>query len=246
MKSLNGKNCIVTGAASGIGRETALVFLDAGAKVIAIDRDAEMLAELFDGHPGLTAVHLDVTNPEAIATFATSLEQVDVLFNCAGIVATGSAETCTKEDWDQSLSVNMTAIYLLTQCVLPMMRKSGGGTIINMASVISSLGGAADRFAYGATKAGVIGMTKSVARDYAAFNIRSNAICPSAVETPSMAARIDAMEDPAAARAMFSARQPLGRMATPREVAQLACYLASDAASFITGNAILIDGGATL
>ena len=246
MKRLNNKVCIITGAAAGIGRETALAFTEAGAHVIAVDRDEEGLASLTSEASGLESVVLDVTNAEAVDDFFAGLGALDSLFNCAGVVAVGSLDSCSDEDWERSISLNMTSIFRMSRAAIRPMLEAGAGSIINMASVISSIGGVNDRFAYGATKAAVIGMTKSIAKDYAPRGIRCNAICPSAVETPSMTARINAMEAPDAARAMFAERQPVGRMATPREIADLAVYLASDESQFMTGSAIVIDGGAKL
>lgn len=246
MARLEGKTCLVTGAASGIGRETAGVFAREGANVIAVDIDGEGLAGLAQDQGGVTTVVADVCQGDDIQRLVDGVEGIDVLFNCAGRVAVGTILECAEADWQASLDLNVTAIYRLTRAVLPQMVEQGSGSIINMASVISSIGGVPDRFAYGATKAAVIGMTKSIAKDFAGAGIRCNAICPSAIETPSMTARIEAMDDPDAARAMFSVRQPVGRMGTPREVADLATYLASDESRFMTGGAIVLDGGAKL
>jgi NAD(P)-dependent dehydrogenase (short-subunit alcohol dehydrogenase family) len=246
MNRLKDKHCIVTGAASGIGRETAMVFAAQGADVSAIDVDAAGLATLLECTDGVTATTLDVTDAAGVEAYVSRIASADVLFNCAGMVAVGSLETCSQDDWQRSIALNMTSIFVLSRAVIPLMLAQRAGSIINMASVISSLGGAPDRFAYGATKAAVIGMTKSIAKDYAHHGIRCNAICPSAVETSSMTARIDAMNDPAAQRQMFSQRQPVGRMAIPREIADFAVYLASDESRFMTGSALQIDGGAKL
>jgi NAD(P)-dependent dehydrogenase (short-subunit alcohol dehydrogenase family) len=246
MNRLKDKHCIVTGAASGIGRETAMVFAAQGADVSAIDVDAAGLATLLECTDGVTATTLDVTDAAGVEAYVSRIASADVLFNCAGMVAVGSLETCSQDDWQRSIALNMTSIFVLSRAVIPLMLAQRAGSIINMASVISSLGGAPDRFAYGATKAAVIGMTKSIAKDYAHHGIRCNAICPSAVETSSMTARIDAMSDPAAHRQMFSQRQPVGRMAIPREIADFAVYLASDESRFMTGSALQIDGGAKL
>src|SRR5690625_3612656 len=246
MYRLKGKVCIVSGAAAGIGRETAVAFAREGARVQAVDRDAEGLAALASAESGIEAVPLDVTDAEAVRRFHESLDQLDVQVNCAGMVAVGELASCPRADWDRSVTLNMTSVFLMMQSAVKLMLDQGSGSIINIASVISSIGGAPSRFAYGATKAGVIGMTKSVALDYASRGIRCNAICPSAVETPSMTARIEAMKNPQEARAMFSQRQPVGRMAAPREIAELAIYLAGDASAFMTGAAVVMDGGATL
>ncbi len=246
MTRLNGKVCVVTGAGAGIGKETAVAYLREGATVYALDRDPAALEQLASEQPELRTAQLDVTDVEAVEAFHARLDRLDVQLNCAGIVPVGNIEACNLEDWNRSVSVNATSIFLMMRSAIKLMVPQKSGSIINIASVISSIGGAPDRFAYGATKAAVIGMTKSVARDYAAHNIRCNAICPSGVETPSMTARIEAMEDPAAARAAFSSRQPLGRMGTPAEIAELAVYLASDLSGFMTGGAVVIDGGAKL
>ena len=246
MARLNGKVCLVTGAASGIGRETAGIFAQEGATVVAVDIDGAGLEALAHEQATIATKVVDVRQNQGIQDLINGLERIDVLFNCAGRVAVGTILECAEADWQASLDLNVTAIYRLTRAVVPRMVEQQSGSIINMASVISSIGGVPDRFAYGATKAAVIGMTKSIAKDFAGDGIRCNAICPSAIETPSMTARIEAMADPDAARAMFSVRQPVGRMGTPREVADLATYLASDESRFMTGGAIVLDGGAKL
>ncbi|MEM6462578.1 MAG: SDR family oxidoreductase [Pseudomonadota bacterium] len=246
MKRLQSKTCIVTGAGAGIGYTTAIAYAQEGARVTALDRDEAALARLSSNCPQIETRVIDVTNAAAVRDFFAQTDRIDVLFNCAGIVAVGSLVDCSDDDWARSLDINVTALFYTCRGALPQMSAAGGGSIINMASVISSIGGAPDRFAYGASKAAVIGMTKSIARDFAAQGIRCNAICPSAVETPSMIARIEAMDDPEAARAAFAARQPVGRMAMTEEIAELAVYLASDQSSFMTGSAVVIDGGAKL
>lgn len=246
MKTLEGKTCVVTGAAAGIGFETARAFAAEGAEVIALDRDSEGLMRLAEASAAVQPKVLDIADATAVRAFFAERAKVDVLFNCAGKVAVGDLATCSEDDWQTTLDLNVTAIFRLCQEALPLMLSAGGGSIINMASVISSLGAAPERFAYGASKAAVIGMTKSIALDFADRGIRCNAICPSAVETPSMTTRIEAMEDPSAARTAFSSRQPVGRMGTPAEIAALAVYLAGDGARYTTGSAIVIDGGASL
>jgi 2-keto-3-deoxy-L-fuconate dehydrogenase len=243
MGRLAGKSCVVTGAASGIGRASAVLFAKEGASVNAIDVDEERLASL-KTEPGTIETHtLDVLDRDKVVAFSARIGPIDVLLNCAGKVSTGTVLDCSFDEWQSSLALNVSSIFYLTQAFVPGMIAKGGGSIINMASVISSLGAAPDRFAYGATKAAVIGMTKSVARDFAGKGVRCNAICPSAVDTPSMRARIDMMEDPEAAYELFSKRQPVGRMARPDEIAEMALYLASDASGFVTGSAMVIDGG---
>lgn len=243
---LQNKTCIVTGAGAGIGFATAGAFATEGATVIALDRDQAGLLALAGEHPTIETHVLDVTDTEAVASFFASQGKLDVLFNCAGMVTTGDLLSCTTSDWTRTIDLNVTSIYAMCRAAVPLMLSGNGGSIINMGSVISSIGAAPDRFAYGASKAAVIGMTKSIALDYAAQNIRCNAICPSAVETPSMALRIEAMDDPVAARKGFESRQPIGRMATPDEIAEMATYLASDLSGCVTGSAITMDGGAKL
>ena len=245
MARLEDKTCIVTGAAAGIGFATAGIFAREGANVVAVDVDGAGLAALADV-PRITSHVVDVTEAADIERLVNSQARIDVLFNCAGRVPVGTILACEEADWQASFDLNVTSIYRLTRAVLPKMLKQRSGSIINMASVISSIGGVPDRFAYGATKAAVIGMTKSIAKDFASDGIRCNAICPSSIETPSMSARIAAMDDPDDARAMFSVRQPVGRMGTPQEVADLATYLASDESRFMTGGAVVLDGGAKL
>ena len=244
MNRLANKTCIITGAAAGIGWATACMFAREGASVIALDVNAQGLADLARKLPAVTTHTVDVTKAEQIDAFVAPLTQVDALFNCAGRVAVGTILECTIEDWQRSFDLNVTAMFALSKAVLAkMLVQRNGGSIINMASVISSIGGAPERFAYGASKAAVIGITKSIAKDFADHEIRCNAICPSAVETPSMSARIDQMADPATARTMFSERQPVGRMGTADEIAYLATYLASDESRFVTGTTVIIDGG---
>jgi 2-keto-3-deoxy-L-fuconate dehydrogenase len=243
---LENKICVISGAASGIGRETASAFAREGAKVHALDLDAAGLASLEGLFPQIRGCRLDVTDADAVQAFHAGLDGLDVQVNCAGMVAVGDLKSCARADWDRAINVNMTSIFLMMKSAVELMLPQESGSIINIASVISSIGAAPDRFAYGATKAAVIGMTKSVALDYACRGIRCNAICPSAVETPSMTARINALEDSAEARRLFNSRQPIGRMGTPAEIAELAIYLASDSSASMTGGAVVIDGGAKL
>lgn len=246
MLRLQDKTCIVTGAGAGIGYATAIAYSNEGAQVVALDRDETGLQQLTKAYPAIEAQIVDVTDLTAVQSFFSDLEKIDVLFNCAGMVAVGDLIQCSDSDWARSMELNVTSLFYTCRSAVPLMQTIGGGSIINMASVISSIGAAPDRFAYGASKAAVIGMTKSIARDFASQGIRCNAICPSAVETPSMTMRIDAMDDPDAARAAFSSRQPVGRMANPEEIAEMAVYLASDLSAFMTGSAVVIDGGAKL
>ena len=243
---LHNKTCIVTGAGAGIGFATARAFADEGATVIALDRDQAGLSTLARRKTSLNTQILDVTDVDAVVEFFKVQDKADVLFNCAGMVATGDLLTCTPSDFSQTLTLNVTATFDMCRAALPVMLAGSGGSIINMGSVISSIGAAPDRFAYGTSKAAVIGMTKSIALDYASRNIRCNAICPSAVETPSMSQRIEAMDDPVTARAAFESRQPIGRMASPAEIAEMAVYLASDLSGTVTGSVMVMDGGAKL
>ena len=242
---LNGKTALITAAAQGIGRESALAFAREGAKVIATDVNEAKLKELA-GKPGITIRKLDVLNKAAIDACAAELGAVDVLFNCAGYVANGTILECDEAQWEFSNNLNVRAMYWMTRAFLPAMIKNGGGSIINMSSVASSVKGVINRFVYGTTKAAVIGMTKSVAADFIKDKIRCNAICPGTVQTPSLDDRINANADPVAARKAFIARQPLGRLGAPEEIAALALYLASDESAYTTGTIHVIDGGLTL
>jgi len=243
---LNDKTCVVTGAAAGIGYTTALAFAKEGARILAVDLDSNGLEALKTEGLNIDTAVLDVTKPAAVTAFFADCHHIDVLFNCAGMVTVGNLMNCSDQEWSRSLDLNITSLFTMCRTVVPLMLTSGGGSIINMASVISSIGAAPDRFVYGVSKAAVIGMTKSIALDYASQGIRCNAICPSGVETPSMTARINVMEDPDAARLAFASRQPVGRMGRPDEIAELAIYLASDLSSFMTGSVLPIDGGAKL
>ena len=240
---LTGKNILITAAAQGIGRASALAMAAEGAKVIATDINEQVLGSLAREAPAIECRKLDVRDGQAIATLAKELGAVDVLFNCAGHVHHGSILECTEQEWDFAFDLNVKAQYRLTRALLPEMLKAGGASIINMSSVVSSIVGAKDRFAYTASKAAVIGLTKSIATDYATKGIRCNAICPGAVESPSLEERLHAQGDYNKARAGFIARQPMGRIGLPEEIASLAVYLASDESAYMTGQAIAIDGG---
>jgi 2-keto-3-deoxy-L-fuconate dehydrogenase len=243
MNRLAGKTALVTAAGAGIGRATAVAFAAHGARVLATDIDADALAALKAQAPALETAILDVRSDAAVAALFGSGFTPDVLFNCAGFVHHGTILDCTPQDWAFSFDLNVTAMYRIIRAALPGMLARGGGSIINMASVASSLRGAPNRCAYGATKAAVIGLTKAVAQDFVTQGIRCNAICPGTVESPSLEGRIAAMADPVAARAAFIARQPMSRLGQPEEIAALAVYLASDESSFTTGTAQVIDGG---
>jgi len=240
MADITGKVVVVTAAAQGIGRASALAFAKAGAIVQATDINETALAEL-SKMPGITTRKLDVLNDEAVKTAFAEIGRVDVLFNCAGFVHAGSILEMKDEDLDFAFNLNVRAMIRTIRAVLPGMLERGDGSIINMASVAGAPKGVPNRFAYGVTKAAVIGLTKSIAADYVAKGIRCNAICPGTVESPSLQGRMQAQGDYDAARAAFIARQPMGRIGTPEEIADLAVYLAG--ATYTTGQAYNIDGG---
>ncbi len=242
---LAGKTVLLTAAAQGIGRASALAFADEGARVIATDVDEEKLAELAGG-AGIETRRLDVTDPAAIEAAAGEAGPPDVLFNCAGFVHHGSVLTTGEDEWRASMTINVDSMYRMIRAFLPGMVERGGGSIINMSSVASSIRGLPHRFVYGTTKAAVIGLTKSVAADYIRDGIRCNCICPGTVETPSLEDRIAAFDDPDRARRDFIARQPLGRLGTAEEIASIAVWLASDESTYATGGAFVVDGGVSL
>ncbi len=239
---LAGKTTLITAAGQGIGRATAELFASEGAQVIASDINDAALAEL-DAIEGVSALKLDVTDGSAVTEAAKDLPALDVLFNCAGFVASGSILECDEKDWDFSFDLNVKAMYRLIQLTLPAMLENGGGSIINMSSVASSIKGVPNRFAYCASKGAVIGLTKSVAADYVTEGIRCNAICPGTVDSPSMHGRLRATGNYEQALKDFIARQPMGRIGTAEEIAALALYLASDDSAFTTGQTHAIDGG---
>ena len=236
---LEGSTAVLTAAGQGIGRATAELFVAEGARVVATDINADALATLEGADPR----GLAVTDGDAIAALAAELGPVDVLFNCAGFVHHGTILDCEPGDWDFSFGLNVTSMYSMIRAFLPAMIEGGGGSIVNMSSVASSVKGAADRFVYGTTKAAVIGLTKSIAVDFIGDGIRCNAICPGTIQTPSLDDRIAAQGDLETARRAFVSRQPMGRLGTPEEIAALALYLASDESSFTTGHIHVIDGG---
>ena len=237
--TLAGKRAVVTGGAHGIGRASVEAFVAAGAEVVALDIDAAALATL----RGCTTHAFDLTDATSTAAFAAGAGAVDVLFLCAGTVATGTILDCDEATWARSFDLNVTAMYRMTRALLPGMVAQRSGSIITMASVASSVRGVPQRFAYASTKAAVIGLTKAIAADFAADGIRCNAILPGTVATPSLDARMHATGDHAATLAAYTARQPMGRLGQAAEIAALAVYLASDAAAFITGQCHIIDGG---
>jgi 2-keto-3-deoxy-L-fuconate dehydrogenase len=242
---LAGKTAFITAAGQGMGRGTALAFAREGAKVWATDLNGQTLREI-DGKNGVRTRVLDVTDENAIQNVAGEVGDIDVLFNCAGIVHHGTILDCAPKDWDQSFAVNVKSMYLVTRAFLPGMLRRGRGSIINMASVASSIRGLPNRFVYGASKAAVIGLTKAIAADYVGKGIRCNAICPGTVDTPSLQGRINAQPDPAQARKDFVARQPMGRLGTVDDITGILVFLASDESLFATGNAYSIDGGMTI
>ena len=242
---LQGKKVLVTAAGQGIGRASALALAAEGAQVWATDISAALLAS-YQGVEGITALPLDVLDKVAIGRLVSSLPEINVLFNCAGFVHAGTVLDASDADWDFAFNLNARAQFWMIQAVLPNMLAAGGGSIINMASVCSSIKGLPNRFIYGSSKAAVIGLTKSVAADFVGQGIRCNAICPGTVDTPSLQGRIDAFADPVEARKNFIARQPIGRLAQAHEIAPLVVFLASDESAFVTGQAYNIDGGITL
>lgn len=241
MGRLEGKTCLVTAAGQGIGRASVLAMAAEGAKVIATDINEEALQELAD--QGIETAVLNVRDPEAVKAAAAKYSDVNVLFNCAGFVANGTILECDEDDWSFSFDLNVTAMYRMIRNFLPNMLGKDGASIINMASVASSEIAVPNRFAYGASKAAVIGMTKSVAADFVTQGVRCNAICPGTVDSPSLHERLHATGDYEAALAAFIARQPLGRIATAGEIASLVVYLASDESNYTTGQSHVIDGG---
>jgi 2-keto-3-deoxy-L-fuconate dehydrogenase len=242
---LEGKKALVTAAGQGIGRASALALAAEGAQVWATDVNAKLL-ESYKGVANITALPLDVLDKAAIHKLVGSLPALDVLFNCAGFVHGGTALQATDEDLEFAFQLNVRAQFWMIQAVLPKMQAQKSGSIINMASVCSSIKGLPNRFIYGTTKAAVIGLTKSVAADFVADGVRCNAICPGTVDTPSLQDRINANADPVEARKAFVARQPLGRLAQAHEIAPLVVFLASDESAFVTGQAYNIDGGITI
>lgn len=242
--NLANKRVLITAAAQGIGRASVLAFQAAGAHVIATDLHIEALQDI----PGIQALQLDVTDSSAIDSIRQQVGTIDVLFNCAGYVHSGALLDCDEQAWQFSFDLNVTAMYRMIRAFLPGMLAAGGGSIVNMASVASSVKGVPNRFAYTASKAAVIGLTKSVATDYVSKGIRCNAICPGTVDSPSLRQRIaeQAREQGRTEAEVYQAfvdRQPMGRIGTPEEIARLALYLACDASAYTTGGVHIIDGG---
>ena len=239
---LEGKICVVTAAGQGMGRASAEAFQREGAKVHASDIDESKLADLAK-LPNVACRKLDVTDPAAIEGYAKAVGAIDVLFNVAGVVHNGSILECTERDFDVAMNINVRSMFRMIRAFLPAMLQRGGGSIVNMASVASSVKGIPNRFIYGTSKSAVIGLTKSVAADFVGKGIRCTAICPGTIHTPSLDERINANPDAEAARKAFIARQPMGRLGNAEEIAALAVYLASDEAAFATGSIFVVDGG---
>jgi 2-keto-3-deoxy-L-fuconate dehydrogenase len=237
------KRVLVTAAAAGIGRASALALAREGARVLATDVDEEGLAALRKQESRIECARLDVTDTRAVEQLVARLGTVEVLFNCAGWVHHGTLLDCSEADWDRSFDLNVKSMYRTIRACLPGMIAAGRGSIINMSSVASSVKGAQKRCAYGATKAAVIGLTKSVSADFIAQGIRCNAICPGTVDTPSMRGRAAAQGDAQKALAAFVARQPIGRLGSAEEIAALVVYLASDESGYTTGTIHVVDGG---
>ena len=241
---LAGKRALVTAAGAGMGRAGALAFVREGARVVATDINADSLQSLAGA--GIQTDALDVTDEAAVNAFVERVGAVDILFNCAGWVHQGSLLDCAVADWDKSFNVNVRSMFLVTKAMMPKMIAAGGGVILNMASVLGTEKAAANRLAYAASKAAVAGFTRALAIDHVKQGIRVNCVCPGTVDTPSLGERIKAFADPVQARKDFVARQPMGRLATAEEIAETFVYLVSDESSFMTGQAVFVDGGMSL
>ncbi len=240
---LAGKTALVTAAGQGIGRASALAMAAEGAKVLATDINPALLNELDEAQlPSLETFVLDVRDDVSVRE-GTGGRDIDVLFNCAGFVHHGKVLDCTDDEWDFAFDLNVRSAFRMIRAVLPGMLDRGSGSIINMSSAVSSIIGAPDRFIYGTTKAAVIGLTKSVAKDYVTSGVRCNAICPGTVDSPSLHERVAARGDYATAMQAFVDRQPMGRIGTADEIAALVVYLASDESAFVTGQTHTVDGG---
>jgi 2-keto-3-deoxy-L-fuconate dehydrogenase len=248
---LQGKTVLITAAAQGIGRASALACAAEGATVIATDINEALLATLATENSSIEVAVLDVRSQAAVDALAARLPALDVLFNCAGMVANGTLLDCTEADWDLSFDLNVKSMFRMTRAFLPAMlakaeANQGSASVINMASMASSIKGFANRAAYGATKAAVIGLTKSLAADFVKAGLRANALCPGTVDTPSLRGRINSAADPVQAEKDFIARQPMGRLATVEDIAPMVVYLASDESRFVSGQTLLVDGGVTI
>ena len=242
---LQGKTALVTAAGQGIGRASVLAMAAQGAQVLATDVNPALLAA-YAGVDNVRTAVLDVMDKAAIHAVVASLPRIDVLFNCAGFVHNGNILQATDDDWDFAFNLNVRSQFWMIQAVIPRMLETGGGSIINMASVASSIKGLPNRFVYGTSKAAVVGLTKAVAADFVGKGIRCNAIAPGTVDTPSLGDRINSYADPVQARKDFVARQPMGRLAQAEEIAPIIVYLASDESVFATGQVLSVDGGMTI
>ncbi|HJW51866.1 MAG TPA: SDR family oxidoreductase [Burkholderiaceae bacterium] len=240
---LQSKSALVTAAGQGMGRAAVLAFAREGARVTATDLREELLAEL---PAGIATQGLDVLDDAAVQAFVAQIGAVDILFNCAGYVHQGTILECSVADWDFSFDLNVRSMFVLSKAMLPQMIAAGGGVILNMASVLGAHKAAPNRLAYAASKAAVAGFTRALAIDHVKQGIRVNCVCPGTVDTPSLGDRINAFADPVQARKDFIARQPMGRLATAEEIAETFVYLVSDESSFMTGQAIFVDGGMSL
>ena len=243
---LEGKKIVVTASGQGIGKATAIAFHNEGAHVIATDLNEKTLADLNQEYPNIKIKTLDSTDNKAILDFVKTLDEVNVLFNAVGFVHHGTILDCEEKDWDFSFDVNIKSMYFMCRAILPLMVKQNGGSIINVSSIASSLKGLPNRFVYGASKAAIIGLTKSIASDFVKQNIRCNSIAPGTVFSPSWQDRVNQSPDPVQAKKDFIARQPMGRLGTAEEIASMAIYLAGDESTFTTGNTFSVDGGMTI
>jgi NAD(P)-dependent dehydrogenase (short-subunit alcohol dehydrogenase family) len=242
---LKGKRALVTAAGQGMGRAAVEAFAREGAKVIATDVNPALL-DGFSGNAAVQREQLDVLDDAAVRAFVEKTGAVDILFNCAGWVHQGTLLECSAEDWDRSFALNVRSMFVMCKAMVPKMIAAGGGVIVNMASVLGARKAAVNRLAYASSKAAVEGFTRALAIDHVKQGIRVNCVCPGTVDTPSLGDRINAFRDPAQARRDFIARQPMGRLATAEEIAETFVYLASDESSFMTGQALFVDGGMSL
>jgi NAD(P)-dependent dehydrogenase (short-subunit alcohol dehydrogenase family) len=243
---LKGKRALVTAAGQGMGRAAVNAFVREGATVVATDLKPELLEQAFSNQRAVTRAALNVLDDAAVRAFVEKTGAVDILFNCAGWVHQGSILECAQEDWDRSFALNVRSMFVMTKAMLPKMIAGGGGVILNMASVLGARKAAPNRLAYAASKAAVEGFTRALAIDHVKQGIRANCVCPGTVDTPSLGDRIQAFADPVQARKDFIARQPMGRLATAEEIAESFVYLVSDESSFMTGQAVFVDGGMSL